>query len=419
MPVSVLYKYVPLNIIVKITDISKKGEKIFRYKFCIYPENITEFTDEYCEEFEILEPLSKSNFDYKILYDDPNNPIFKINNEQINDIFSKRLARAVPQRSALQSKEALNLVEKIGDLLEKQVATDVYILKMTERVVDYSGTLDVYFKGISVPKRIEDNDFLDSRDFKKWFIQNFKMRIKISDEEYQQLIQNWFDMAEQHSTAEDPLTSFFQENFLTALANSYIYEGWANEAMERLITNSGTFTFIVDGGKLYVPSRIMNTLRKAEKVQIRAEKVRMLFKDFLVRDDVSKKLMVSIDGKKEMKVVKFWVFNWEKMREYYPSIASKELIKAENEEINIYQKMLDQAKTTDIFTLLSIIKELKDKIDIDKIAITEELKGDIEFVLNPENQKDMDNYEWLQKIIEKMVKEVQQSSSVPENASTH
>ncbi len=403
MPISILYKHPSLNIIVKIVDITKKNETLFRYKFCIFSNNLKEDS---CSIIEFTSPLSKSDFEYNVIDIDPENVIIKLKNEDVGDVFFKRLRNAIGNYSNRDTaNKVIELLEKLKELLEKQVANDVFILNMTEKVKDYGGVLDVYFKEINVPKRIEEDDLLDSRGFKKWFIQNFRMRIKLSDDEYASLIQNWFNMAERHYISEDPLTSFFLENFLATLNNSYIYNGWTNEAMDRLLNNQGAFTFVVFQGKLWVPAKVMQSLRKAEKTPIKAEKVRAVFKDFLINDNSVKDVFTLTNEKKTSKSVKFWVLDWEKMKIYYPSLANKELIEASEEQENQTDEINEIKKsyrsTIDIPTLLSYIRILWDKIQENGIQIDSNLEGDIRFVIDPANQKDMDNYEWLQEIIEK------------------
>ena len=404
MPVSVLYKHPSLNIIIKITDITKKNETLFRYKLCIFSEDLKQ--EDNCSIIELTSPLSKSDFEYEVYERGQDDVIIKIKNEEIDDVFFKRLRNAIGDFSKKEvADKVIELLEKLKELLEKQVANDVFILSMTEKVKDYGGILDVYFKGINVPKRIEEDDLLDSRGFKKWFIQNFRTRIKITEDEYSSLIQNWFNMAERHYVSEDPLTSFFLENFLSTLNNSYIYNGWTNEAMDRLLNNQGAFTFVVFQGKLWVPAKVMQSLRKAEKTPIKAEKIRSLFKDFLINDNSVKDVFTVTNDKKVSKSVKFWVFDWEKMKIYYPSLSNKELIEASDEqkqEIDIIDNIKNNYKNTiDIPTLLSYIRILWDKVQEENIQIDKNLEDDIRFVIDPANQKDMDNYEWLQEIIEK------------------
>ena len=407
MGVSVLYKDPNLHVIIDIQDITAKKEKIFRYKICIYPEfgDIKE-GNTLCNVIELLKPLDAKDFEYTHL--DTLDGDVKIRNEDLDAIIPKGIDQALKiMNISIPWNERTDLIEKLLDklkvLVEKQIIDRIFLLQRTEKVIDYGNALDVHFRGINIPARIEDNDFLDPRDFKKWIIQNFKTPIRLTESEYQQLLANWFAMAEKKIVIEDPLANTVIENFLTILQTSFIYDSWQDEAVERLVVSGhGSYTLIVEDNKLWVHTKIISSLGKTEKTAIKVEKIREILKDLLIQDDAQKLLTLRKDGEVTRKHIRFWVFDWEKIKRYYPNLNEKVLISEERSGIDV-ASIRAEMNTSDINKLLDIIRSLWDTVQAKQIALSEELTDDIKWVLDPEKAKDLDNDEWLKEIIEKIL----------------
>jgi hypothetical protein len=102
------------------------------------------------------------------------------------------------------------------------------------------------------------------------------------------------------------------------------------------------------------------------------------------------------------KHIRFWVFDWEKIKKYYPNLNEKVLISEEKSGIDV-ASIRAEMNISDINKLLDIIRSLWDTVQAKQIALNDDLVNDIKWVLDPEKAKDLDNDEWLKEIIEKIL----------------
>jgi hypothetical protein len=339
----------------------------YLYKICILPETTeARNANDFCDTVETVEPLQKKFFEYDI--DVVGNERFvRFRSDFAKHLFNGFLMDVAKKTQMKVSQDDMaRIADVLADLSEKQMADYLYVLQKTERVINYGNALDVFFIGINTPLRIEDNMFIESRAFKKWFIQNFKVGIKITEKEYTQLLQAWLNIAENSTIVEDPLRNDIVDALQNMLDSCIFYDNFTSEAKERLLVNKNSNIAVVNREKneLWITSKIVSTLTQIEGKSIKIQTIREMFSQIVKNAKAVKKITAVIDGKKKSTSIRFWVFDYEKICEMFPDIGEKELVISMNDisDREFVSSINADMITNDAQTLIAIAEKVFDRI---------------------------------------------------------
>ncbi len=408
---SILYKDPILKIVISIQDISTKGAMDYLYKICILPENIEMYNEhDFCDTIETVEPLQKKFFEYEI-EKIGEKTFVNFKSDFAKYVFNNFLVFvAEKSQIPLTPDDKIRIANILGDLSEKQMADFLFVLQKTEKVINYGTALDVFFHGINSPLRIEDNMFIDSKAFKKWFIQNFKVGIKITEKEYTQILQAWLNMAEKSTIAEDPLRNDVVDALQNMLDSCIFYNGFTTEAKERLLVNKNSNIAVVikEKNELWVTAKLVATLTQIEGKSIKINTIREMFSHIIKNPKGTKKITAIIDGKKKVNVIKFWIFDYEKICEMFPDIEEKELVITMNDmpDREFLVSVSADMGTDDVPTLVAVAEKIFERIKLRKYQYSD-IENEITAVLSGQ----VTEPDKIKEVIGKMIKVIEQNIS--------
>lgn len=392
-----------LDAVFTLSEIKRRGKggNEFVYTFCLHPRKINvEEDSRFSQPYSCVNISLPHQISAKDLYLVPDTDLLIFEDENVSlpirEMFLGLWRKQYPPEKLKEEdfmkglwKKARKLIEFVIEVISHERVNTIYLLKHTQKVVDYGVFgMDVFFDNVQLPCRIED--ILDVKDFIRWAIPNFKAIVDITPEEYKQLCVNWIRMAEKGTIVENPLTDQFTESFINEILRSKIYYGWNQDGVNEIYAKKEARVIFVVANKVYIPAITIQNLANMQRTPVKIEKVREILKDFYITSEL-KHLYSEQNGKRESFGRRFWVFDWEKLKNTIPNLGDKNIIVDENNipEINrLYKRIRDNIdsyyKVIDCTFWYNFMKDLIEYINKYNLNDNEYAKAIINYINDPD-----------------------------------